>query len=294
MSRNMMMTLMAAVLSLAVVSPVPAAAPAAGTVVEGQSVPGVDLGFLRAEVEAAYGVPDSCQDLAYYDGRRGIDGICDFDVNGGGQVTIYFRDIDGNPATGSPDDVVFFIRWSEAASGWTTTAGVNTTLGKEDPEAAAAAYPGAEVTRNQWGTIVRIKDYEQGIEIQRSIDFYSGKVSVSMAIFVPGPPPPPRVKETHVVAIDLSTSRRNVNAVVRVEDDLARAVSGAHVEATWTLPDNSTRTVSATTSGFGLTSFELKKARRGTYTLTIDNVVLDGYAFDSENSVLTASILKSK
>ncbi len=40
--------------------------------------------------------------------------------------------------------------------------------------------------------------------------------------------------------------------------------------------------------------FQIDKARRGIYTFTIEDVVLDGYVFDPDNSVLSASITKGK
>ena len=46
-------------LVLLITFPALAAAPAEGLVVEGQSVPGFDLGDSRAQVEAAYGEPAS-------------------------------------------------------------------------------------------------------------------------------------------------------------------------------------------------------------------------------------------
>lgn len=81
---------------------------------------------------------------------------------------------------------------------------------------------------------------------------------------------------------------------MRVRDDWTWPVSGARVEATWTLPDGSTQNVSTASGHGGLAVFEVKKARRGTYTLTIDNVSLNGYTFDPGNSLLSASIMKPK
>lgn len=276
-----------------------AAAPEFGTVVEGLSIPGdVALGDTRAVVEAAFGAPDSCQDQAVSGSDdRGYDAICDFDVVGGGQVTIYFEDSAGDLADGTPDDITYFIRWTETADGWFTTAGVNTTLADEEPEVAAAAYPDAEVLRFEWGSIWQITDYWQGIRILRSPNFYSGTVTVYMSIFhptAPPPPPPPREMTVRVSDINLSIVKRTVEAEVRVLDDREWSVSGAVVEATWTLPDGSTRTVNATTEYGGWARLDLNKARRGEYTLTIDNVSLADHAFDMDNSVLGASIVKTK
>ena len=276
-----------------------AAAPESGTVVEGLSIPGgVTLGDTRAVVESSFGAPESCQDQTVHDSEdRGYEAICDFDVIGGGQVTIYFEDGDGGLADGTPDDITYFMRWTHAADGWVTTAGVNTTLADEEPEVAAAAYPDAEVIRFEWGSIWQITDYWQGIKILRSPNFYSGTVTVSMSIFhptAPPPPPPPREETLRVSDINLSIVKRTVEAEVRILDDREWSVSGALVEATWTLPDGSTRFVTATTEYGGWARLDLNKARRGQYTLTIDNVALDDHTFDPDNSVLSASIVKRK
>ena len=94
MLRKTIMMLLGVMLSFMVVLPLLAGAPEFGTVVEGQNVPGiVALGSTRADVEVAHGPPEDCTNLSYYveDGPypRGFDGLCDFNVNGGGQVSIY-------------------------------------------------------------------------------------------------------------------------------------------------------------------------------------------------------------
>ena len=299
MKKRILSALLVGVISLLSPLAALAAAPEFGTVVEGLSIPGgIALGDTRTVVEAIYGAPESCQDQAVHDSEdRGYDAICDFDVNGGGKVTIYFEDRDGGLADGAPDDITHFMRWTEAADGWVTTAGVNTTLANEEPEAAAAAYPDAEVLRFEWGQIWQITDYWQGIKILRSPNFYSGTVTVYMSIFhptAPPPPPPPREKKLRVSDINLSIIKRTVEAEVRVLDDRAWSVSGALIEATWTLPDGSTQIVNATTEYGGWARLDLNKARRGQYTLTIDNVALDDHTFDPDNSVLSAGIVKRK
>jgi hypothetical protein len=85
-----------------------------------------------------------------------------------------------------------------------------------------------------------------------------------------------------------------VAASVRVQNDLDWNVVGASVTATWVFPDGHTELVTSTTDGFGTVRFTIDKARRGTYTFTIEDVILDGYPFDRDNSVLSASITKSK
>jgi hypothetical protein len=59
-------------------------------------------------------------------------------------------------------------------------------------------------------------------------------------------------------------------------------------------PLSATRPVNGVTDSFGLVVFEVNKARKGLYTLTIDDVVEADHPFDVENSVLSASIFKKK
>jgi hypothetical protein len=288
---SIMGALLAVVLVFATsVSPAFAAAPAQGIVVEGESVPGIALGATRAQVEAAYGEPRFCQSVE----AAGDFASCSFEVDSGGQVDVRYWGPDGGNASNSPDDVVHNIRWHEQVSGWTTTAGVNTTLAADNPQAVIDAYPNAEVTYTQWGSIYRVLDYEQGIEVIWAPDFYSGTTHVSMAIFFPRTPPPPREKLTRVSVIDLMTIKRQVIASVRVQNDLGWNVVGASVIATWTFPDDHTEMVTGTSDGFGTVRFTIDKARRGTYTFAIEDVFLDGHVFDRDNSVLSASITKSK
>lgn len=293
MFRKIIFALLGVVLSLMVTLAVMAAVPAEGVVVEGQSVPGVALGDSRAQMEAAYG-PASCQDMRYYDGRVGVDGICEFDVDGGGQVTMYLFTVDRDPAQGTPDDVVHIVRWSQAVSGWVTTAGVNTTLAVEDPDAVIAAYPNAEVTYSEFGAVVKIEDYALGIRVEYAFHYLSGTQTVNMLIRFPSdPPPPPPDKETHVIFIDLAVSKvkgdRQVRAYVHVDDENGQPAPEANVLATWIYPDGTTQAMEDLTASTGVAYFEILDAPRGTLTLRIDDVVLDGYRFDRDNSVLSAS-----
>ena len=118
--------------------------------------------------------------------------------------------------------------------------------------------------------------------------------SVRMSVFEPRDPPPPREPSVRVSEINLDLYKRQVLGEVRVKNDLNWNMSGAEVYATWTLPDGSTRAVEGTTDSFGLALFVVDKARKGTYTLTIDDVVLEDHPFDIENSVLSASIFKRR
>lgn len=278
-------------LSLTVALPVLAAAPIAGVVVEGESVPGIALGYTRLQVEDAYGDPLWCQSSVNPDDQ----GYCSFPVDGGGQVNIIYRGADGGDPSNSPNDVVYHISWSQQVSGWTTSAGINTTLALENPQAVIDAYPDALVTYTQYGSIYSLVDHEQGFEVIWAYDFYTGRTNVNMAVFFQRTPPPTQEKLTRVTEINLTfikeRGQRQVSALVRVQDDLNLATSGATVFATWVFPDGSTQVVDVITSNAGYAYFEASNTSRGTYTLTIDDVVLDGYRFDRNDGVLSASII---
>jgi hypothetical protein len=265
-------------------------APAEGIVVEGVSVPGVALGDTRAQVEDAYGDPLWCQSVE----EAGDRASCAFPVIGGGQVDVRYRGPDGGHASNSPDDIVRSIRWYEAVSGWITTAGVNTTLAKENPEAVVAAYPDARVTYTQWGTVYSIVAYEQGIGVLWAPDFYRGTTHIHMWIGAPGAAPPEPQLLTRVTDIDLTATKvkgkREIRALVRVQNEKSLAAAEATVFARWSRPDGSTQAVEDVTSGSGYAYFEIIGAARGTHTLTVEDVVLDGYEFDRDNSVLSGSI----
>jgi hypothetical protein len=291
MKRKGLVWILILLASLAAVVPVLADAPALGTVYEGDGVPGIDLGFTRAQVEAAYSEPSSCQSVE----TSGDFAFCSFPVDGGGQVDVRYRGADGGDAANSPYDVAYIIRWHEQVSGWTTTTGVNTTLAKADPDAVIAAYPEAQVTYNMFGGLYSVVDAEQGIEIIWSLDFYSGTTHVSMAIFSPRPPAPQLIQQTHVESIDLtaakSKGRREIRALVRVQNEVGLAARGATVSATWTFPDGTSQSVQDVTSNSGYAYFELTgRLDRGTYVLTIDDVTLADHVFDRAGSMLSASV----
>jgi len=300
MFRKRLIVLVVVLLSLAAVIPVLALAPTEGTVVEGVSVPGIALGDTRAQVEAAYGQPKSCTDMAYYDGRRGLDGICKFDVdgvnNGGDQVTVHYFAPDGGPAQASPDDVLSSVRWSTVVSGWVTTAGVNTTLARNNPQAVIDAYPNAEVTY-WYGDFVReVRDPELGISVERYYDIYSGITTVNMLIFTPytPTPPPPSPDMIRVADIQMAGDRHSVTARVLVLDDQDQPVKDALVEATWYYPNGDSLLVSADTASDGFATFRVNKARRGNYYLYINNVSLDSYVYDYIHSTTLGAYSKSK
>ena len=92
-------------------------------------------------------------------------------------------------------------------------------------------------------------------------------------------------------AIDMSGRSKGrsvvITGVVRVLDENLKPVSGATVQATWTLDDGSMVDVSATTSGSGEAKFS-QKGDGGLYWLEVTDIVLSGYTFDPDHSILVA------
>jgi len=266
--------------------PALAYAPAEGTVVEGVSVPGAELGFTRAQVEAAYGAPRYCQDLEV----GGDMAYCSYYVDGGGSVGVRYLGADGRYAKNSPDDVAYEVDWS--LSGWTTTAGVNSTLALEDRQAVADAYPNAEVTYNDNGKITRVEDAQLGILVKWIQNFYMFPDSVSMAIYTP----PARLQEgssIRVAGLELMgekiKSRRHAIVTASVQGEQGQPVAGATVIGAWTYPSGAVQTVKKVTSNTGYAFFELYDARIGIWTLSIDDASLDGHPLDRANSTLSIS-----
>ncbi len=286
MFRRTFLIVLTVALSVQVASPAFAAVPDEGVVVEGESVPGIALGDTRAQVVDAYGEPRSCQSEA----------SCTYDIDGlpgSGHVWISYRGADGGIAGGSPDDILSGVSWYEPVSGWTTTAGINTAVAAANPQAVIDAYPDAVVTYTSWGSVYSVTAYEQGFGVIWIPNFYSGTTTVRMAIGYPRPAPPPVEQRTAVADIDLTVLKekgvRQIRAFVKVEKHTTLAAYGAEVTATWTYPDGTAHPVQANTSNSGYAYFEVNDADRGSYTLSIDDVVLDGHRFDRDNSVLSAS-----
>jgi hypothetical protein len=298
MLRKSLFVLMVAVLSLIVALPALADAPATGTVFEGVSVPGVALGDTRAQVQAAYGDPYSCQNWYVVDDK----GYCNYSVEGGGYVRIHYRGPDGGYPSASPDDVVKSINWSDSVSGWTTHAGgVNTEWARsvrQDPEAVLAVYPNAVISyRGLFGAMSQARDYEQGIIIEWHYHFYSGFLGVNMTIVAPSeppPPPPPPEPVTRVTGINMYANKikgdRTVWGSVWVDDEYWDNAAGATVVVEWTYPNGSTQLLRADTSSSGLASFELHGVKSGTHSLEVVDVVFGEHRFDREYGVLTSSI----
>jgi len=83
----------------------------------------------------------------------------------------------------------------------------------------------------------------------------------------------------------------NVSGTVIVVDETGAAVKSASVKGEWTLPDGSKVLRTASSNKRGRASFSTD-GERGTYTLTVLDIIKTGYSFDSANSVLEKSIEK--
>lgn len=89
----------------------------------------------------------------------------------------------------------------------------------------------------------------------------------------------------------VSWGRAYITGYVYVKDASGKAVQNATVTIRWTLPGGGTQSKSVVTNSLGRAAFNVSGAR-GTYTLTVTNVVKSGYVFDGAGSVLTKSITK--
>ena len=297
MKRTTLGAAIVALLILTIALPAAAAAPGEGTVYEGVSVPGLALGDTRATADSSFGEPDQCHDYVWSDQTVEYDYECRYPAAGGGTVTVRFDGAGGGPSEGLPTDVVTSISWNELVTGWTTTAGVNSTLALEDPDAAIAAYPDAYIAYHPlFGNIEHIFAPEQGITIDYQLIIYQGRLIVDISIYEPFeyvPPPPPE----QVVTVDdiyLSATKvkgnRTVDGFVLVRDQTGYGAEGAIVTATWTFPDGTTRRVVDDTTDDGWAWFQLTGVKGGYYTLTVDDVALDGHRFDVDSSVLSGTI----
>jgi hypothetical protein len=167
-----------------------------------------------------------------------------------------------------------------------------------DRQLAVDTYPNATLTYNDYGTVIRLTDYDLGISI--SWDAVYIFYSVSMSIFTPytPPPPPPPPDYVRVADIEMSYDRRSVTAKVLVLDEQDQPVEGAAVLAWWVYPKNNNNNtnmyVNGTTDGDGYATFRINKAPRGDYRITVNNVSIDGYEFDTNNSILVGVITKPK
>jgi hypothetical protein len=276
--------------------PALAAVPEFGTVIEGESVPGVALGSTREQIEAAYGEPTRCQSGQNPGDAASCTWIVEDYIGQGGQiqsqVSAGFRGPDGGSTNNRPNDVVVRISWI-GIDGWFTTRGVNALLALNDRDAVFELYPDATIFHQSMFD-THMTAYRDGFSVSWHTEYLNGFTSIRMSIFEPRDPPPPREPSVNVSEINMDLYKRQVLGQVRVLNDLNWSMRGAEVFATWTLHDGSTRSVKGTTYSFGWAHFEVDKARKGTYTLTIDDVVVEDHPFDAENSVLSATIFKRR
>lgn len=210
---------------------------------------------------------------------------------------MYYFAPDGGPAQASSADVLSSISWQQAVSGWVTTAGANTTLALNDPQAVIDAYPNAEVTC-QGIYVCRVRDRALGIEILRPYDVYGGFTVVSMSIFEPSDSKPVPAKYSYVADIDLAAAKnkrnREIMAQVLVNDWQDQPAAGAEVSARWFLPDGSKQSVQAVTSADGNATFKFAgRLGRGVYYLFIDSVQLTDHVWDYTRG-LRSGVIKAK
>jgi len=153
--------------------------PSNGTVVEGNSVPGVALGANRIQVQAAWGTPTFCQSGS----RSGDRALCTWRL-ADGSVDLSFTSKKGGDPTGNDSDVVAGTDWTGIA-GWVTTHGVSATQALSDPESVPPAYPNAQVFRYGNGHLLEVLDNHLGLEVYWATLPYSTEWTVTMFIFRP-------------------------------------------------------------------------------------------------------------
>jgi hypothetical protein len=117
-----------------------------------------------------------------------------------------------------------------------------------------------------------------------------GSVTSQAAQLIVSQTPPPPTSVLRSTSITLSRAA-GVKGVITVKDENGGAIPDATVYTTWTLPDGTTQSQTGTTASDGTGRFTIK-AGRGTYTLTVNDIVKAGYSFDGANSVLTKSITR--
>jgi len=103
-------------------------------------------------------------------------------------------------------------------------------------------------------------------------------------------PPTTVLRSTAInLTAKVTGSRVTVNGTVAIKNGAGTAVRGASVTVTWTKPDLSAATQTATTDTSGNARFSTTGGR-GTFTLIVNNVTKSGYTFDPGGSILSKSI----
>ncbi len=100
-------------------------------------------------------------------------------------------------------------------------------------------------------------------------------------------PAPPAVKRLRSTNIEFTFSEAGnsvtLTGTVTVKDENGVAIKDASVSVTWTLPDGTIMTQSATTAANGIASFVIQNGR-GNYRLKVKSLAKTGYAFEPNSS----------
>ncbi|MCL4692643.1 MAG: PKD domain-containing protein, partial [Candidatus Hydrogenedentes bacterium] len=112
-------------------------------------------------------------------------------------------------------------------------------------------------------------------------------VSEGVELSLAAIPQPLHVLKIRLRAVPVGEQIR-VIAKVFVRDESDSPVPGAMVNGTFTLPNGMLRARSASTNGKGIATLRVKNWP-GTYTLSVDDVTLEGYVLDPATSQLSAS-----
>jgi len=104
-------------------------------------------------------------------------------------------------------------------------------------------------------------------------------------------PPSELLRATDIWLKGVSGAGSNVVilAKITVQDENLAPVPLAIVDAEWTLPDGSTVTARARTNQRGIAWFR-RSGEGGFYTITLTDMLKNGYSFDPDNSVLSQTI----
>jgi hypothetical protein len=255
--------------------------PATGIAVEGVSVPGgVALGNLREYVEDpdVYGPPGKCD---VYETSTS----CTYQIEGilGAIVTVVYN---------NETDTVIRVSWSTSVKDWVTTAGVSTQSSRQE---VTDAYPDAEIRYPINGLLYSVNAWEAGFSAVFYWHVYGAFDTVDMSIFTPREPPvrpEPPDPVVRVTEIEMQRVKRDITAAVRVVNHYGWNMSNVMVTGTWSMPRGKTEVMTGRTDGFGRVIFYASESRKGEYTFTVNDLVVEDHTFDQENSILTNSITK--
>jgi hypothetical protein len=184
------------------------------------------------------------------------------------------------------------VSWSTSVRDWVTTAGVSTQSSRQE---VTDAYPDAEIRYPINSLLYSVNAWEAGFSAVFYWHVYGAFDTVDMSIFTPREPPvrpEPPDPVVRVTEIDMQRVKRDITAAVRVVNHYGWNMSNVMVTGTWSMPKGKTEVVTGRTDGFGRVTFYASESRKGEYTFTVTDLVLEGHTFDRENSLLTNSITK--